>query len=232
LLIYRLRNVSLVEVLLKQIGNDADIRLWALDAVAPELEDFTIGCGPGVRFENLNRLLAARPVKEDSWLVVADDDVFFARGGIRKMVAVMRSTGLSFAQPGHSLLSWWTCLFNISRPATLCRDTNYVEQGPLFVADPEFSKLIAPFPPWEGMGWGSSALWYHMKGTAHQIGIIDSCRVIHWSRANATYSERAELDRLEERLVELNIQSNWQLHSENRRWRSWEWDATRESLRI
>ncbi len=104
LMVYRARNVATVQILLRQLGTHAEVRLWALDEVAPELASNTLGFGPGPRFVHLNWLYGARPVAEDSWLVVADDDVFFFGGGLTTMVALMGRGGFSLAQPGHSML--------------------------------------------------------------------------------------------------------------------------------
>jgi hypothetical protein len=119
LLIYRSRNLALVQNLLKQIGPGADVRLWALEEVAADLADLTVGSGPGGRFDNLNLLYDARPVAEGSWLVVADDDVAFVRGDVIELIQMMRKAGLNLAQPGQSLLGWWTVCASLSRPFSM-----------------------------------------------------------------------------------------------------------------
>ena len=73
------------------------------------------------------------------------------------MIQMMRKAGLNLAQPGQSLLGWWTVCASLSRPFSMVRDTNFVEVGPLFVADPQFAKEILPFPRDTGMGWGVEA---------------------------------------------------------------------------
>lgn len=96
----------------------------------------TLGCGPGGRFDHLNWLYAARPVVRGTWVVVADDDVVFVRGDIPETIATMQAAGFNLAQPGQTLLGYWTHLFNVGRPLVRASDTNSVEIGPIFVADP------------------------------------------------------------------------------------------------
>ena len=223
LLIYRSRNVALVQNLLNQVGSRVDVRLWALDEVAPELADLTVGCGPGGRFDNLNLLYESRPVAEGSWLVVADDDVAFVRGDIAQLIQTMRKAGLNLAQPGQSLLGWWTVPFSLGRPFAIASDTNHVEVGPLFAADPQFSKEILPFPGNTGMGWGVEADWYRIKLDRYRIGVIDACRILHLGAPNS-YPIEPELEKMAERLAAASVTSIWQLRSCNGRWWRWQQD--------
>lgn len=224
LLVYRKRNVSFVQLLLRQLGSSADVRLWALDEIAPELATNTVGCGRGVRFAHLNSLYAARPIPEGSWLVVADDDFVFLRGDLLKIIDHMKTAGFSLAQPGQSLLGWWTSLFNVARPFLVARDTNFVEQGPLLIADPVFSKLILPLPVSNDMGWGIEAEWYRLKEGRFRIGVIDDCRIVHWSKNAHSYPAGPEMERMHERLSAAGVESIWQLQRVNGNW--WKWQRS------
>jgi hypothetical protein len=209
-------------MLLKQLGSEVDVRLWALDEVAPDLADRTIGCGPGGRFVHLNRLYGARPVADGSWLVVADDDVLFVRGDLDRTIQLMKQAGFSLAQPGQSILGWWTTLFVLGRPFVVASDTDIVEIGPLFVADPTFAKEILPFPDQNGMGWGMEAEWYRIKEGRYRIGIIDSCRVVHLIRSARQYAVGPEMKQMHERLASCHVDSMWDLRTRNRRWWTWQ----------
>lgn len=220
LLIYRQKNVALVQKLLGQLDARADVRLWALDEVAPELAELTMGSGPGWRFENLNSLYDSRPVASGSWLVVADDDVIFMRGDVGSVIRTMMRADLNLAQPAESVLGWWTQMICVARPFCIARDTNHVEIGPLFVADPEFASAMLPFPSDGGMGWGVEADWYRIKADRYRIGVVDACRVLHLSRA-VSYSYAAEVERADERLAAAGVTNIWQLRTSNARW--WRW---------
>jgi hypothetical protein len=221
LLVYRARNAEFVQLLLRQIPPHADVRLWALDEIAPELEHVTLGSGPGARFVHLNSLYESRPVADGSWLVVADDDVVFVRGNLERTIELMRRAGFALAEPGQSPLGFWTHTYNIGRPLVVASDTNLVEIGPLFIADPAFSLEMLPFPADDGMGWGIEASWYRIKEGRYRIGIIDACRMIHVSRPGRAYATAPEIRRLDERLAEAGIESIWRLRTRNARW--WRW---------
>jgi hypothetical protein len=220
LLVYRARNTEFVQLLLKQVPVDTDVRLWALDEITPELKHLTLGSGPGARFNHLNSLYEARSVAEGSWLVVADDDVVFVRGNLDRTIQLMEQAGFALAEPGQSPLGFWTQIYNLGRPFVVASDANLVEIGPLFIANPAFSQEILPFPADDGMGWGTEAYWYRIKQDRYRIGIIDACRMIHLRRSGA-YATAPEMKRLEERLAEANVDNIWRLRTRNERW--WRW---------
>jgi hypothetical protein len=221
LMVYREKNVQMVELLLRELGPDADVRLWALDQTAPELDHLTLGVGPGLRFVHLNSLYNAKPVDKGAWVVLADDDFMFIKGGLIRTMEIMKRANFVLAQPGQSLLGWWSILFNVSRPLTTARDTNYVEQGPLVIADPTFASKIFPLPEENDMGWGIEAEWFRMKEGNVRIGIVDACRVVHFKQNAVSYSVGPELEKMNERLSKAGIESMWQLQSVNEYW--WRW---------
>jgi hypothetical protein len=224
LAVYRSRNASLVQALLRQVNTKAEIRLWALGEIAPELAAHTIGSGPGTRFANLNKLYEAKPIEPGSWVVIADDDVLFVRGSLTRTISIMKTAGLSLAQPSQSILGWWTSPFNVARPFLVARDSNYVEQGPLVVVDPEFAEIILPLTDENDMGWGIEAEWYRAKEGKYRIGVIDDCRVAHCARAGATYPGGPEKRSMNARLHKAGIGSLYQLQSVNGYW--WRWQRT------
>jgi len=224
LMVYRTKNAPMVEAFLRQVDPNADVRLWALDEIAPELALHTIGSGPGTRFNNFNKLYNAKPIEEGSWVVLADDDVLFVRGDLTRTIGIMKEAGLSLAQPTQSILGWWTFPFNVARPFLVARDSNYVEQGPLLVIDPSFAELILPLPDTNDMGWGIEADWYRAKEGRYRIGLIDDCRVLHYARAGSTYSYGPETRNMDERLRKAGVDSLLQLQSVNGYW--WKWQRT------
>jgi hypothetical protein len=224
LMVYRRENVRLVKALLRQVPSNADIRLWALDEIAPELASQTVGFGHGTRFSNLNKLHFAKPTAEGSWVVLVDDDVLFVRGNLSRTISVMKRAGLSLAQPSQSIIGWWTSLFNVGRPLLTARDTNYVEQGPLLVVDPSFAELILPFPDEDDMGWGIEAQWYRAKEGRFRIGVIDDCRIVHWTKTATPYAVGPELISMRERVSRAGLDSIWQLQSTNGYW--WKWQQS------
>jgi hypothetical protein len=225
-MVYRRSNAELVETLLRKLPADADVRLWALDEVAPALAANTMGVGTGLRFFHLNWLYQASAVSPNSWVVVADDDVIFLRGDLGRMVKLMKQAGFSLAQPAQSYLGWWSTFFNVARPLLIARDTNYVEQGPLVVIAPDFVRKFFPLPEYDDMGWGVEAEWYEAKGHDFRFGIVDACRIVHWHPRANSYSVEAAAETMNQRLLELGIGSIWQLQSTNGYWWKWQKNAS------
>jgi hypothetical protein len=220
-MVYRRQHQRFVKTLLWELGTRTDVRLWALDEVAPELESYTLGCGPGLRFSHLNGLFRAKPIRDGSWVVIADDDVFFTKGSIQQTINLMMKAGLSLAQPGHSVWGWWTNVYNIARPLLIARDSNYVEQGPLIIAAPDFVHRIFPLPEEGDMGWGIEAEWYQQKHGRQRFGVVDACHVVHWYRNATSYAIEPELEKMNQRLAVAGINSIWQLLTANGYW--WRW---------
>jgi len=221
LMVYRRKNAPIVKALLHQVPPNADIRLWALDEIAPELAGQTLGFGNGTRFSNFNKLYSIRPIMEGSWVVLVDDDVLFVKGNLNRTINVMERAELSLAQPSQSIIGWWTSLFNVGRPLVIARDTNFVEQGPLFIVDPSFAEVILPFSDESDMGWGIEAQWYRAKEGRFRIGIIDDCRIVHWTKNATFYDVAPEMVNMHERVTKAGLDSIWQLQSTNGYW--WKW---------
>jgi hypothetical protein len=224
LMVYRARNARLVQALLREAGAGADIRLWALDEVVPELSDQTTGCGPGTRFAHFNSLYRSKSVEKNSWVVLADDDALFVKGSLSETIALMERSGFSLAQPSHSVMGWWTSLFNIARPFSIARETNYVEQGPIVIIESSFANEILPLPEDNDMGWGIEAEWYQAKLGRFRIGVIDKCRIAHWYRNATSYPAGPEMTSMKTRLSAVGADNVWQLQTVNGHW--WKWQRT------
>lgn len=225
LMVYRRANAELVELMVRQAGPEADVRLWALDTVADGLSAQTVGEGPGRRFENLNRLIASRRLAPGTWVVVADDDALFVRGGLGSLTARMSDAHLDVAQPAHSLRSWWNSPFTIARPGIVARQTDYVEQGPVVVFTPTAVAKVFPLPETDDMGWGIEAEWYALSRRGLRLGIVDESRIIHFQRTASSYDAEGEMARMRERLTAADVESIWSLQRTRRRW--WWWGAPR-----
>lgn len=222
LMVYRTRNAHIAKAMLEQLPSNADVRLWALDEVAQELAAATVGVGPGSRFSNLNKLYYSRPIHPGAWVVLSDDDAIFVKGTLCNTVKIMTGAGFSLAQPCHSILGWWTSLFNIGRPLLKARDTNYVEQGPVLIADSSFSKSMFPLPDDGDMGWGVEAEWYGMKPHHFRFGVVDCCRIVHWDRNAVSYQAKPEMLKMKERLSKSGLDNIWQLQTVNAHWWTWQ----------
>lgn len=203
--IYRQRNLPFLNALLGQLPPHGRAFLWCLDEAVPDsLSDCTVGWGPGTRWELLNRLVtsAGDEVGADDWIVVADDDVYFSRGDILRLVTTAARAGFDLAQPAHAFLSTHTYTFNNGRRFSRARLVGFVEIGPLFVVGPRFRDRFIPFPEDDGMGWGTEIHWSAERRLGARLGLVDSCRIVHcgpvatgYSKPDAEADLRRTLDR-------------------------------------
>jgi hypothetical protein len=154
--------------------------------------------------------------------VLADDDVFFRKGGIIRMIELMKRANLALAQPSQSALGWWTDLFSLTRPFVRVRDTNCVEQGPLIIASAAFAEKMLPLPEVTDMAWGIEADWYRIKEGTYRIGIVDSCQVIHVGRVAMSYDTEPQMKAMRDRLSNSGVRSIWQLRTINHYWWMWQ----------
>ena len=99
--VYRRANAPHVRALVDPaLAQGWRIAWWALDEVADELAEHTVGCGPGEKFPLLNEIVDRARV-DDGWIVAADDDVAFVRGSTPELLAVCVAAGFALAQPAQ-----------------------------------------------------------------------------------------------------------------------------------
>jgi hypothetical protein len=194
--VYRARNAANLAKMLEPLAAvDASVRLWSLDEVPTSLEPWTLGSGPGRRFELLNGLLAdAVP----GWTVLADDDVHFRRGNVPDLVGIAELVGLDISQPAHALGSNVSHSFTRTTPFSVARLTSFVEIGPVVVFSPAALPHVLPLPE-QGMGWGTEVAWSDLQRTSKlKLGIVDAVRIDHLGAVGAAYSSDDEFARVGE----------------------------------
>lgn len=200
--VYRERNAEVVARLADEAGAMGwEVRLWALDEVAPALAPVTVGSGPGGRFALVNRIAEGRP---DGWLVVADDDVVFQRGGLREAVALAARLGLDVAQPAHAAASNVSHTFTRRRPGAVARRTGFVEIGPLFILSPAAQAEVLPFGE-TGMGWLVQVDWLDLAGKGLHLGILDAVPVLHLGPVGAQYDAEDERQQMDAALADRGL---------------------------
>ncbi len=197
--VYRKRNRPVVEAMLRQCPADVDARLWCLDGdPGPGTRLGTgrvLGAGPGEKFPLVDALLACRPLPENAYVVVADDDVVFSQGSLEALLRVCRHLSLDLAQPAQSWSSCYSHPFTLARPWSLARRTGFVEIGPLFVVGPGRRSDFIPFGP-VGMGYGLEMRWNTLAKSGARLGIVDRCQMVHLGTVGAGYAVSQELERM------------------------------------
>jgi hypothetical protein len=194
--IYRARNERTVQRLMRSpLRDEAEMALWALDRVAPRLDDLTVGCGPGQRFDLLNRILELRPPSPDRYLVITDDDIVVP-SGLGQFVATVAEAGFDLAMAAHLPYSHFSHDLTRRRRLSAARLTTYVEIGPLLCLSPEWRSRITPFPAETGLGWGAEFAWSQLRDEGCRLGIVDATPVLHLSPPGRAYDTKAEMERL------------------------------------
>ena len=171
-----------------------------MGAVRAELErshhDVTlVTAPPGERgkFENLNALLASCDVRAHDWLLVVDDDVVLPPGFLDRFLALAERAGLRLAQPAHRLASHAAWPVTRRRPASLVRETSFVEIGPVTAFHADTFDALLPFPDLR-MGWGLDVHWAAVaRERAWKLGVVDATPILHTVPTAATYPREAAL---------------------------------------
>ncbi len=147
------------------------------------------------KFENLNRLLAEHPADGHDWLLLLDDDIELSRGFLDRFLFLCERFSLQLAQPAHRLSSHAAWPQTRRRPASVTRETCFVEIGPLTALAGETFPELLPFPALR-MGWGLDAHWAAVaREHGWRMGVIDAVTIRHRAAPAAErYSREQAID--------------------------------------
>jgi hypothetical protein len=164
--------------------HDVRIALGSTGEAEPGLREHTVAEGlTGGKFENLNRVLGAGPPPAGShaaaWTLVVDDDVALPKHFLDRFVAVCEAFGLDLAQPAQTLRSHSAWKVTRRRPASLVRQTRFVEIGPVTAFSRRAAAELLPFPELR-YGWGLDLHWAAIAGRrGWRLGVVDALPVRH-----------------------------------------------------
>jgi hypothetical protein len=182
---------------LASASHNVRIALGSTGAADPALDADTVATGlAGGKFENLNELLPKADHASVDWLLVVDDDVRLPRAFLDRFVAVCEAFGLDLAQPAQTLRSHSAWKVTRKRPASLVRETRFVEIGPVTAFSRRAAAELLPFPELR-YGWGLDLHWAAIAGQrGWRLGVVDALPVRHESSlVGAAYSrEDAEAE--------------------------------------
>jgi hypothetical protein len=219
--IYRSDNSATMLRLVKQTRDVGIVPLlWALDRATDALGSWTVGEGPGPKFDLLNNLL--EPGDHSGIVIVADDDVRFATKGVARLLNIVDRARLDLAQPAHSRRSHATHQITRRVASSRVRLTTFVEIGPLFVVSERAAPRLLPFPEGLGMGWGLEARWAREARQGIRLAIVDQIPMRHLFPPYVRYDTTAEMDQLEGQLKAIGADSIDELHVELDRWSWWQ----------
>jgi hypothetical protein len=144
------------------------------------------------KFENLNALLAEHPAAGHDWLIAIDDDVALPPGFLDAFVFLAERFGLVLAQPAHRRRSHAAFPVTRRQPASLVRETAFVEIGPVVAFHAAAFEALLPFPPLR-IGWGLDAHWSAVaRRYGWRIGVVDATPVRHGLRLIAGAYDRED----------------------------------------
>ena len=159
--------------------HDVRLAFGATEAAEPALLASTVAERlSGGKFENLNRVLEAAPGEFD-WLLVVDDDVRLPARFLDRFVGLCSHFQLDLAQPAQSQRSHSAWRVTRRRPASLVRETRFVEIGPLTAFGRRAAAELLPFPPLR-FGWGLDLHWAALAAErGWHLGVVDATPVRH-----------------------------------------------------
>jgi hypothetical protein len=149
----------------------------------------------GGKFENLNRLLEVAGAETPDWTIAIDDDVRVPRAFLDRFVGVCEAFELDLAQPAQTLRSHSAWKVTRRRPATLIRETRFVEIGPVTAFGRAAAAELLPFPELR-YGWGLDLHWAAVAAErGWRLGVVDALPVRHESGVvAATYAREDAVD--------------------------------------
>ena len=190
---------------LRSEDHEVHFVLGAVEEADPRLADHTVAerLGGG-KFENLNRVLAAAgnagapaaaPGDRDfDWLLVVDDDLRLPARFLDRFLAVCERFGLDLAQPAQTLRSHSAWRVTRRRPASLVRETRFVEIGPLTAFGRRPAAELLPFPELR-YGWGLDLHWAAIAAErGWRLGVVDATPVRHESAVVGTAYRREDAE--------------------------------------
>ena len=145
------------------------------------LREHTVAEGlTGGKFQNLNRVLeGAGWAGAPDWTIAIDDDVRLPRAFLDRFVGVCEAFELDLAQPAQTLRSHSAWKVTRRRPASLVRETRFVEIGPVTAFGRVAAAELLPFPRLR-YGWGLDLHWAAVAAErAWRLGVVDALPVRH-----------------------------------------------------
>ena len=142
------------------------------------------------KFENLDALLDDHPATGHDWLLAIDDDVALPPGFLDAFVFLAERFGLALAQPAHRRRSHAAFAVTRRQPASVVRETAFVEIGPVVAFSAVTFDALLPFPPLR-IGWGLDAHWSAVaRQHGWRLGVIDATPISHGLRLVASGYDR------------------------------------------
>jgi hypothetical protein len=178
------------------------LALGAVGGAEGELAGHTVAEGlGGGKFGNLNRVLEAAsgrgstPAALDfDWILAVDDDLVLPPRFLDRFVALCERFAFDLGQPAQTLRSHSAWRVTRRRPASLARDTRFVEIGPLTAFGRRAAAELLPFPELR-FGWGLDLHWAALaEERGWRLGVVDATPVRHEAATVGSAYPRADAE--------------------------------------
>jgi hypothetical protein len=174
--------------------HDVTLALGSVEGAEGALADHTVASHlGGGKFANLNRVLAgtgplALEGLDFDWILAVDDDLRLPPRFLDRFVALCERFALDLAQPAQSLRSHSAWRVTRRRPASLVRETRFVEIGPATAFGRRAAAELLPFPELR-FGWGLDLHWAAVAAErGWRLGVVDATPVRHeWATVGSAY---------------------------------------------
>jgi hypothetical protein len=206
------RNQPRKRVLVTSVYRPGSLLAGALPRLASEQHDVTLALGAvegperalaehtvlerlgGGKFGNLNQVLERTGRRDFDWILVVDDDLVLPRRFLDRFVALCERFALDLAQPAQTLRSHSAWRVTRRRPASLVRETRFVEIGPLTAFGRRAAAELLPFPELR-FGWGIDLHWAALaEERGWRLGVVDATPVRHESATVGSAYPRADAE--------------------------------------
>jgi hypothetical protein len=219
--VYRQRHAKTVIDLIG--GNHLNgVALWSLDEPSPQLSKWTIGSGPGTRFDLLQRCVDSLQLQEGEWLAICDDDVEMNPGSLTLLAKTGQLCGFGLLQPTHLWPGYGSYNYNYSRPFTVAREGRFIEEGPVVMAADAGRKIILPLEGNTLMGYGTDIDWAIKAVGEVRIGVVDAITMRHLVPAGAAYADGPERESLKATLQNHGMSSVLDIQTTVSAWKLWQ----------
>jgi hypothetical protein len=137
------------------------------------------------KFELLDRLLVDAGAYD--WVLICDDDIELRMDVVDALLYHATLFDFALCQPARTIDSFTDHPIVQLLPGVRARRTRFVEIGPLTCLRADAVKLLLPFGPNVGMGWGMDFIWpVIIEAAGLRMGVVDAVPMAHRIRRATT----------------------------------------------
>ncbi|MCR6476970.1 hypothetical protein NU688_12485 [Variovorax sp. ZS18.2.2] len=145
---------------------------------------YKVVTAPAPKFSLLDQL--TEDALDFDWVLLCDDDVEVGPGFLDALIRLSDKHDFALSQPARTSDSFTDHPIVQVIPGVAARRTRFVEIGPVVCIRRDACKLLLPFGPEVGMGWGLDFVWpVKLEHRGLRMGILDATPIAHRIRRPA-----------------------------------------------